>query len=330
MISHSASSAGGGAIGATLAFYLYFLRDLPDLRSVRDYLPPLSSHVFDRNGVPIGEFYSQRRRLTPLEEIPVHVIEAFVAGEDSSFFEHSGIDYVSILRAAWVNLLAGGEIRQGGSTITQQMVKGLLLSPERRFRRKIREMILARRIEERFTKEEILYLYLNQIYFGHGAYGIGEASRTYFGKAVADMSVSDGALLAGLPKAPSRYSPFSNPRVAEQRRRYVLARMREEEFIDEDAYVAAVAEKPTLQADPHSENFSAAAYFTEEVRRFLFDALGSEAVLRGGLDIETTLDLQLQRGCARGCLPLVSAQSTDPSIWLFRRLPARWRLGTIG
>ena len=153
-----------------------------------------------------------------LYEVITHLIQAFVAGEDSSFFEHSGIDYTSILRAAWVNLRAGGEIKQGASTITQQMVKGLLLTPERKLKRKIREMILARRIEKRFSKQEILYLYLNQIYFGHGAYGIREAADTYFGKDTSDLSVSESALLAGLPKAPSRYSPFQNPDEAEARR----------------------------------------------------------------------------------------------------------------
>jgi penicillin-binding protein 1A len=155
-----------GGVGGTLAFYFAFLSDLPDLHSVADYRPPLASYVFDREGRPIGAYFNERRRLTPYERVPRHVVEAFVSGEDNTFFEHKGIDYQSILRAVWVNLLAGGEKKQGGSTITQQMVKGLLLSPERTYRRKIREMILARRIEQRFTKREIFYLYLNQIYFG--------------------------------------------------------------------------------------------------------------------------------------------------------------------
>ena len=189
-------AAFGGSLllglAGVIAFYVAFVRDLPDLHDVHDYRPALTSRVFDRRGQPIGEFFTERRQLTPLDDLPEHVVSAFVASEDSAFFEHSGIDYVSILRAAWVNLRAGGEIKQGASTITQQMVKGLLLSPERKFRRKIREMILAHRIEKRFSKEEILYLYLNQIYFGHGAYGIGEAARTYFGKKVGDLDVSEG------------------------------------------------------------------------------------------------------------------------------------------
>jgi len=285
----------GVAAGAAF-FYFTFLRDLPDLRTVEDYRPPLSTQVYARGGERIGEFFEERRELVPLEEVPESVVHAFVAGEDSTFFEHSGIDFTSILRAAWVNLRAGGEIRQGGSTITQQVVKGLLLTPERKIRRKVREMILARRIEERFTKQEILYLYLNQIYFGHGAYGIGEAARRYFGKSVSELEVSEAALLAGLPKAPSRYSPLANPEEAERRRRYVLGRMHEDGFIDEAAYQRALANPPELAEPPEeSEAFEVAAYFTEEVRRYLFEALGGERVLTGGLRVETTLDLARQR-----------------------------------
>jgi len=281
--------------GGAIAFYVAFVRDLPDLRDARDYQPALATHVLDRNGHLIGEFYVERRQLTPLDEIPEHVVRAFVAAEDSSFFEHAGIDYVSILRAAWVNLRAGGEIKQGASTITQQMVKGLLLSPERRFRRKIREMILAHRIEQRFSKQDILYLYLNQIYFGNGAYGIGEAARTYFGKPVGELSVSEGALLAGLPKAPSRYSPVTHPEAAEHRRRYVLDRMLADGVIDRDTYATALLAVPTLHDERSEADIEAAAYFTEEVRRRLFDELGSDAVLRGGLVVETSLDLPLQK-----------------------------------
>ena len=296
------------AVGAWIAFYLGFLRDLPDLHSVEDYRPAIASRVLDREGVVIGRFFEERRTLVPLERIPDHVVQAFVAGEDSSFFEHSGIDYRSILRAAWVNLRAGGEIKQGASTITQQMVKGLLLTPERKFRRKIREMILARRIERRFSKQEILYLYLNQIYFGHGAYGINEGARTYFGKNAGTLSISEGALLAGLPKAPSRYSPFRNPEVAEARRRYVLSRMNTEGMVDPVGYAAALADPPVLTEFGATKDDPAAAYFNEEVRRYLFDRLGGDQVLRGGLTIETTLDRSLQheadRAVKRGLIAL--------------------------
>jgi penicillin-binding protein 1A len=277
---------------AAVGFYWTFVRDLPDLKSIADYRPAEATRVTDRNGRPIGVFFEERRNLTPLDAIPPLVVQAFIASEDSTFFEHSGIDYPAILRAAWANLRAGGEIKQGASTITQQMVKGLLLTPERKLRRKIREMILARRIEQRFSKEEILYLYLNQIYFGHGSYGIGEAARTYFGKEVNELGVSEAALLAGLPKAPSRYSPFRNPDMAENRRRYVLTRMAEEGFIDRGTSLRALESPPEFAVAATEQP---AAYFTEEVRRFLFDRLGGEQVLRGGLRVETTLDLELQR-----------------------------------
>ena len=286
-------------VGGAIAFYLAFVRDLPDLRTIEDYRPPIASRVVDRNGEEIGAFFVERRTLAPLESLPRHLVQAFVAGEDSSFFEHAGIDYRSILRAAWVNLRAGGEIKQGASTITQQMVKGLLLSPERKFRRKIREMILAQRIEKRFSKQEILYLYLNQIYFGHGAYGIREAARTYFGKDTLELSLSESALLAGLPKAPSRYSPFQSPDAAEERRRYVLARMRAEGFIDAAGYATAIADLPDLAERNANQGDPAAAYFTEEVRRTLFERFGGELVLEGGLTIETTLDRNLQRAATQ-------------------------------
>jgi penicillin-binding protein 1A len=280
---------------AAFLFYRSLVADLPDLKNVADYEPALTSRVFDRKGRPIGEFFVERRTLTPMAEIPDRVVQAFIASEDSTFFEHGGIDYVSILRAAWVNLRAGGATRQGASTITQQMVKGLLLTPERTFTRKFREMILAREIEQHFSKQEILYLYLNQIYFGNGAYGIGEAARTYFGKAVGELDVSEAALLAGLPKAPSRYSPTKHPEAAEKRRQYVLRRMLAEGMIEQSAYESAAATRPPLIDERDFSDAGAASYFTEEVRRALFEEFGSKLVLEGGLTVETTLDLDLQR-----------------------------------
>ncbi|MCL4685885.1 PBP1A family penicillin-binding protein [Myxococcota bacterium] len=282
------------AAGAAFLLYQVMIRDLPDIERIDHYRPPLASTVYARDGRPIGEFFDQRRRLVRLDEIPRHVILAFVSGEDDAFFEHSGIDIRSIVRAAYVNFTAG-EIEQGASTITQQLVKSLLLTPERRYDRKIKELILARRIEQHLDKDEILELYLNQIYFGSGAWGIGEAARTYFGKSVGELSVAEGALLAGLPKAPSRFSPNVNPERAEERRRYVLGRMHELGHLDEPSWRAAVETPPVLSGLPHREDFATAAWFTEEVRRVLFDRLGGDQVLRGGLQIETTLDLDLQR-----------------------------------
>lgn len=287
--------AGLGGAAGWLAIYSMFLRDLPDLRSLRDYRPLLTSRVLDRQGRLIGEFYDERRSLVSLEQVPRHVVLAFVAAEDDTFFEHAGLDYRAIVRALWVNLQAGGEIVQGGSTITQQVAKTLLLTPERRYTRKIKDMLLARRIEQHFTKDEILYLYLNQIYFGHGAYGVAEAARTYFGVTPAELGLSQAALLAGLPKAPSSYSPFNDPKAAEERRTYVLRRMFEEGFVTEAAYEEALAAPPRITGPPEAEDMRAAAWFTEEVRRQLVETLGGERVRREGLVIETTLDLDAQR-----------------------------------
>jgi penicillin-binding protein 1A len=286
------------ALGSAAAIYFTLLRDLPEMDSVAEYQPLVTSRVLDRKGRLIGEFYEERRTVVPFDAIPRHTVLAFVAGEDSAFFRHQGLDYMGILRAAWVNLLAGGEVKQGGSTITQQTVKGLLLTPERKIQRKIKEMILARRLEQKLTKDEILWLYLNQIYFGQGAWGIGEAARTYFGKEVSKLTISESALLAGLPQRPSEYSPMNNPEAAEARRRYVLERMRAEEFIDEPTWQDALAHPPALLDPDGRTDTQVCAYFVEEVRRLLYDELGSELVLRGGLTIQTSLDLDLQRAAS--------------------------------
>ena len=275
-------------------FYDQYLGDLPDLRRVEDYQPALTSVVLDRHGQLIAEFHEERRRLVPIAQIPRVTQLAFVAAEDKNFFQHGGLDYTGILRAALANVMGGG-IKQGASTITQQTVKSLLLSPERTFRRKIREMVLARRIEDYFTKDEILYLYVNQIYFGHGAWGIGQAARDYFGKEVQDLTISESALLAGLPQRPSDYSPYRNPDSAERRRLYVLRRMLADGFIEPGQYEEAVAHRPTIRSHPDDENLGEADHFSEFIRRYLFDTIGGEVVLRDGLTIETTLDLGLQK-----------------------------------
>ena len=289
-------------VGATLAVAFlgagalvgsWAARDLPDLQRLEDYRPPLSSVVLDRHGQEIGEFFAERRRLVSLDAVPRHVVLAFVASEDEAFFEHAGLDAFALARAAWVNLRAGGEVRQGGSTITQQLAKSLLLGPERTLRRKLRDILLALRIEERFSKQQILEMYLNQIYFGAGAYGIAEAARTYFAKDVGELSLGEAALLAGLPKAPSSFSPMRRPEVAEARRRWVLDRMLELGQLDAAAHAEAVRARPALAPRAPPPAVAAAGYFVEDVRQELFARLGEETVLRGGLRIETTLDAGL-------------------------------------
>jgi len=281
------------AVGA-LAIYILLIRDLPDFHSLDDYRPPVVSEVYDRNGKLIGEFYTEKRRLVPIDQIPRHVQLAFVAAEDGHFFEHEGIDLVAIFRAALANFREGG-IAQGASTITQQMVKSLLLTPEKTYKRKMREIILSRQIEQQFTKDEILYLYLNQIYFGNGAWGIGQAARSYFGKDAPELRISEAAMLAGLVQRPSAYDPTRNPDSAETRRRYVLGRMLADHYIDDATYETELANPPIIQGHSDRENIVAAGYFTEEVRRLLFERLDGDRVLNAGLRIDTTLDIDLQR-----------------------------------
>ncbi len=288
-----AVSIVGAASGAAAVYWLV-IRDLPDFQKIDDYRPPVSSVVLDRKGRLIAEFYTEQRRLVPIAEIPRHVQFAFVSAEDGKFYEHKGFDFVAILRAALANLREGG-IAQGASTITQQTVKSLLLSSEKTYERKLKEIVLSWRLEQQLTKDEILYLYLNQIYFGNGAYGVGQAARSYFGKDAKDLTISEAALLAGLPQRPSAYEPNRNPKAAEARRRYVLGRMLTDGHIDQATHDAELAAPPVIRDHSERENFAVAGYFSEEVRRLLYKELGQDTVLEGGLRIETTLDLDLQR-----------------------------------
>ncbi len=270
-----------------------------DLSRLSEANLPSVSVVLDRSGRSIGEFYQERRRIVPLDEVPAHVVDAVLAAEDARFFEHSGIDAAAIARATWANVRAG-RVVQGASTITQQVAKNLLLSPERTLERKLREAILARELEERSDKDEILSLYLNAIYFGSGAFGIGEAARTYFDKEVGELTVSEAALLAGLPPRPSSYSPWADPDAAESRRLLVLHRMLEEGFLDAAAYEAARLDPPRLHRPKSPASFGLSRRFVEEVRRDLSHLLAPAVLRRGGLVIETTLDLDLQRAAVEG------------------------------
>ncbi len=195
-----------GGTGLVL-LYFYINEDLPKISKLSDYHPPVISTVYSEDNQKIGEFYKERRIVIPISAIPQMLKEAFISAEDSRFYSHPGIDIIGIIRAFVKNLEAGGVV-QGGSTITQQVTKSFLLTPERSYTRKIKEAILAYRITKTFSKDEILFLYLNQIYLGHGAYGVESAAETYFGKSVSQLNIAECALLAGLPQAPSKYSPF--------------------------------------------------------------------------------------------------------------------------
>jgi penicillin-binding protein 1A len=271
----------------------YYGRDLPNrLDLASTYKPSVVSTVYDIRGQPIGEFYLQRRVVVPLERIPRYVIQAIVAAEDARFFKHKGLDGFAIFRAFISNLRKGG-VRQGGSTLTQQLVRGFFLTPERTLKRKIREAILALRVERNHTKEEILYLYLNQVYLGHGNYGVEAASRDYFGKGVAKITMAQAALLAGLPRSPSRSSPYSDYFHAIERQRYVLHRMYKEGFITKAAYQEALQE-PIRLTPALDLNSQIAPHFVEYIRRTMGERYGFDPLLQGGLHIYTTLDASIQ------------------------------------
>ena len=273
--------------------YFYFTHDLPSVETLKNYKPSTVTKIFSEDGEIIGEFFYEKRETVSLDRIPNNLIQAFVAGEDSRFFQHKGLDYIAILRALFRNIFSG-EIVQGGSTITQQVVKSLLLSPEKSFARKIREAILAYKIEKNLTKEEILFLYLNQIYLGHGAYGVAAAAESYFGKTIEELNLAESAVLAGLPRAPSKNSPYLHPEQAKKRQIYILNRMAEEGFVapaeaikaTKTPYVIRAKEKPFIEKAPH---------FVEYVRRYVEEKYGKDALYKNGLQIFCTADLHFQK-----------------------------------
>ncbi|HGY11358.1 MAG TPA: PBP1A family penicillin-binding protein [Desulfobacterales bacterium] len=273
--------------------YYYLNRDLPKINTLKDYNPATVTSVFSDDGRKIGEFYEERRIVIPLSEMPKNLINAFVAAEDSRFREHPGIDILSIFRAFLKNFKAG-TIVQGGSTNTQQVTKSFLLTPERTYKRKLKEAILAYRIEKKFTKDEILFLYLNQIYLGHGAYGVEAASENYFGKHTKDLNIAECSMLAGLPQAPSRYSPFRFPDRAKQRQVYVLNRMKEDGFITNLDVTEAIDLK--LDIKPRKNWFiERVPCYTEHVRRYVEKHYGKDALYKQGLQIHTAVNIELQK-----------------------------------
>jgi len=276
-----------------MASFFYFSRGLPSVESLKNYHFPTITKLFSEEGETIGEFFIEKREVVALERMPTHLIQAFVAGEDARFFQHKGLDYTAILRALYKNIFSG-EIVQGGSTITQQVVKSLLLSPEKRLTRKIREALLAYRIEKYLTKEEILYLYLNQIYLGHGAYGVGIAAEIYFGKPVEDLTLAESALLAGLPQAPARNSPYQHPEQAKRRQTYILNRMLEEGMITYGEFINALKAPLTLKTKQNLF-LDKAPHFVEHVRKYIEEKYGKETLYKKGLLVYTTIDLNLQK-----------------------------------
>ena len=282
-----------GVLAVVLAVR-HYESDLPSVQEIKGghYRPPQVTRVLARDGTLLAELFTERRTVVPIASLPAHVKLAILAAEDAHFYEHEGLNYLGMLRAMVVNLRSG-RTRQGASTITQQVVKNVLLDPERTYRRKIREVILARQMEESLTKDEILELYLNHIYFGHGRYGIEEASRYYFGRPAREASLSQAALLAGLVASPESFSPRKSPEKAERRRRFVLGQMQTKGFITQTQHDAALRE-PISLATASSAQPELAPEVVEMVKRELREVAGEGAVL-GGFTVTTTIDPKLQK-----------------------------------
>jgi penicillin-binding protein 1A len=278
-------------VGSSFLYYVV-LRDLPSIAALKDYRPSISTRVYADNNELIDEFYLENRKLIKFSDIPPVVIDAFLSAEDARFFEHRGFDMQSISRAFLRNLKAG-RIVQGGSTITQQVAKALYLSPEKSYIRKIKEAVLAYKIDRSLSKKEILNLYLNHIYLGHGAYGIEAASQVYFGKSTRYLNLCEASLLAGLPKAPSNYDPYTNYERSRQRQEYVLTRMVEDGHIAENEK-NRVLRMPLLLRSIRPQD-KVAAYFIENIRRYIQGKYGSDVLYKEGLEVYTTLDIRTQQ-----------------------------------
>ena len=278
---------------AALGIYRHYAKGLPTLDNLAHYRPSLVTRVFARDYQLLGEFFTQRRQFIPMSDIPPTLTNAFLAIEDAKYYQHPGIDLVGIFRAAYSNFQAG-RVVQGASTITQQVAKTFLLSSVKSYERKIKEIILSLRIEQQFSKDEILELYVNQIYLGAGAYGVGAAARIYFNRDVSNLTLGQMALLAGLPKAPSRYSPWRFEKKARKRQKLVLKRMVEVGFVTPLEAVEAMRASLAL-ARPPKPLERVAPHYLEHVRRSIMEDWGEGQLYRGGLEVYTALDPTLQR-----------------------------------
>ncbi len=288
-------AVGGLVLAAWLLGMVAFhqlLINLPNIDSLQNYQPPVVTKILDIHGEVISELYVERRTLIPLTEIPVSLQNAFMATEDEYFYTHWGLNLKGVARAMIANL-RHGRLVQGGSTITQQLSKVLFFSQTKTFSRKIRELLLALQLERNYSKQEIFQMYLNQIYFGHGAHGVEAAAQTFFGKHVRDLSLGECAVLAGLPRSPRTYSPIINPKNAERRRSWVLSRMRRSGYIT--TAQESEANSMPIASQKASQNTPVGAYFAEYLRQILEPKYTEAALLQGGYSIYSTLDLKMQR-----------------------------------
>jgi len=279
--------------------YQEYKKDLPSLAQLHNIEPSLATKIYSADGKVIKEFYTERRTLIPLKRMPRHLIDALLATEDRRFYKHWGVNLLSLCRALWVSFWSGERIK-ATSTITQQLARTLFLTPERTISRKIKEVLTSITIERNYSKEEILEMYLNQCYFGKGAYGVQAAAQLYFTKNVEDLSVSECAILIGIPKNPSRYSPIDHPDLALARRNTVLEAMTDFKKIPEE--LADSLEKLPLELNPSSLWAGQAPYFAEMTRQYLENKYGDDVLYRGGLSVYTTLHLDLQEAAEKALI----------------------------
>jgi penicillin-binding protein 1A len=285
----ASSVVAGGLVGLAISF-----RNLPDVRILQTYSPTETTHIYDINGKPLASIHDEANRdVVPLDQISPNLKRAVLAIEDSNFFTHKGINPGGIARALIVNLEKGRTV-EGGSTMTMQLVKNLFLSPQSKFSRKVAEAVMSIRLEQILNKDQILQLYLNQIYLGHNLYGVETASRSYFNKSANNLTLSEAAMLAGLISAPEEYSPFVNYKLAKERQEIVLKRMKELKWITPDQETAARGEKIKL-GKITSFGGSQVPYVTQAVVQELTRRFGRDAVLKGGMRVQTTIDLKMQR-----------------------------------
>jgi penicillin-binding protein 1A len=284
------------AVAAAAGLLWHYSQSLPDYSQLQDYEPAVMTRVHASDGSLLAEYARERRLYIPIQAVPKLVTHAFVAAEDKNFYEHGGIDFSGIARAAtlYIQQYGSGRRPQGASTITQQVAKNFLLTNELSFARKIKEALLAMKIERAFSKERILELYLNEIYLGMGAYGVAAASLLYFDKSVHELSVAEAAYLAALPKAPNNYHPFRQRERALERRNYVLDRMAEDHYITAQEAEKAKKEPLKITPRPTGAHIFAAEYFAEEVRRYIYDNFTEKKLYEGGLSVRTTLDPKMQ------------------------------------
>src|SRR5881392_1258559 len=283
-------------VAATAGLIWHFSKDLPDYSQLQDYEPPVMTRVHASDGALLGEYSKERRLYLPIQAVPKMVINAFLAAEDKNFYEHGGIDFSGMARAAVIYAQNYGSNRrpQGASTITQQVAKNFLLTNEVSFTRKIKEALLAMRIERTYSKDKILELYLNEIYLGLGAYGVAAASLVYFDKSVNELTVAEASYLAALPKAPAALHPVRNRDRAIERRNYVVDRLVENGWIKQADADKSRKDPLNVTSRTNAAHIFAGEYFAEEVRRDIFERYGEKKLYEGGLSVRATLDPKLQ------------------------------------